>query len=145
MTKEILNKGKSENDGWSRKQLRVLGERWPLESGWMARILSKDYPEAVIGEFLALTSAHLREKEERRAAQKEQEALGKAVVSLRTSAVEVFPDDPIEDVVLKFADTLRDLGIDVGMKKGIPLTVTLTVPKKMAKSIRRFKRQPRGM
>lgn len=62
VTKEIVLKGKSTNGGWSRGQFEALGLKWPLESGWMRRIVGRDLDDKDIEKFLSLKDQHIKKK-----------------------------------------------------------------------------------
>jgi hypothetical protein len=59
MTLAILNRGKSSNNGFNKKQLAILGEPDQI-SGWRQRILSRQYTEKQLKEFFALKDAHFK-------------------------------------------------------------------------------------
>ena len=42
ITKEWLNKHKSPKGGWSKRQLEVLGIRWPAIKGWQKILIGKE-------------------------------------------------------------------------------------------------------
>lgn len=60
LTREILEKGKSERGGWNRNQLEVLGVAWPPRQGWKSDILGKELSDSSAEAFLRLTSARKR-------------------------------------------------------------------------------------
>jgi len=59
ITKSILNKGKSINGGWSRKQVLVIGEDMNTR-GWKKRLLGKMIEEEKIQLFVDLKDNHLK-------------------------------------------------------------------------------------
>lgn len=59
LTDEILNKGKSSNNGWNLLQLECFG-CVPLRKGWRERIIGKDFPESKINKFLELKDVHFK-------------------------------------------------------------------------------------
>lgn len=61
LTKEILERGKSSNGGWNRKQLNVFGIP-DFKEKWKRKIIGKDFSESVIKEFLSFHDAHLKDK-----------------------------------------------------------------------------------
>ena len=63
LTEEILEQGISRNGGWSNAQLRVLGVKIPLRSGWKKRIIGKFFEEIEIKRFLELKDAHLPDED----------------------------------------------------------------------------------
>jgi len=52
LSKEIIEKGKSERGGWNRYQLGLLGIPWPPVRGWQGTIIGRDFPEQAIRNFL---------------------------------------------------------------------------------------------
>ena len=64
LTLDILERGKSYNGSWSRKQLSLLDVEYPLRSGWSKRIIGKEYSDVSIKEFLALKNKHLSHRDE---------------------------------------------------------------------------------
>ena len=75
ITNDIIEYGKSDNGGWSLKQLRVLGltdefitERGLLKKGWKSYLIGMDVPVEIINRFYELRNAHIarfREKTKR--------------------------------------------------------------------------------
>ena len=61
ITKEIMEQGKSSNNGWNRKQIKALGDNQDV-SGWMNRILGKRVRPSAIQLFLNLKNAHIKKK-----------------------------------------------------------------------------------
>lgn len=62
LTEEIFEKGKSSNNGWNIKQLRVFGiQTW--KKGWKRSLIGKDFPEESINMFLALKDTHFKNPE----------------------------------------------------------------------------------
>lgn len=59
ITQAILNKGKSSNNGWSYRQISLLGEN-QKNRGWKKRIIGKNVPRYQVEQFLELKDAHLR-------------------------------------------------------------------------------------
>jgi hypothetical protein len=62
-TNELLEKGKSRNGGWSRKQLKLIGIKYPLKKGWKRKVIGKLFDASTIEQFLALKDFHLLKKE----------------------------------------------------------------------------------
>jgi 5-methylcytosine-specific restriction protein A len=61
ITKEIMQAGKSSNNGWNLKQLAALGE--PNQSGgWYRRLIGKEVSQEQIDRFLELKDYHLRNR-----------------------------------------------------------------------------------
>jgi len=61
ITKEILEQGKSSNNGWNRKQIKALGDNQDV-SGWMNRLIGKRVRPSAIQLFLNLKNAHIKKK-----------------------------------------------------------------------------------
>lgn len=59
ITWELLNSGKSENGGWSREQLELLGVEWPGEPWWYRKVIGKVIPDADAERFVSLRNQHL--------------------------------------------------------------------------------------
>lgn len=59
ITHEIIEAGKSSNNGWNGKQVRLLGEDM-TKKGWLRRLIGKEFPEEVVNQFLALKDVHLK-------------------------------------------------------------------------------------
>ena len=57
--KDLLDRGKSRNGSWSRKQLSLLGVKWPLKSGWSRRMIGEIIPSKDAQEFIELKDKHL--------------------------------------------------------------------------------------
>lgn len=62
LTKEIIFKGRSQNGGWSRNQVRLLGLDWPLEKGWIDRLVGTELAQEKVDEFLGIRDAHVKNK-----------------------------------------------------------------------------------
>jgi hypothetical protein len=58
VTKEIFDKGKSDNGGWNYDQIRLFNETTPLLKGWKERIIGSEFSDEVISKFLALKNKH---------------------------------------------------------------------------------------
>ena len=59
MNTEKLEAGISRNGSYSRKQLQLLGEKWPLVKDWEDRIVTRIIPKAAYDKFLLLKDKHL--------------------------------------------------------------------------------------
>jgi hypothetical protein len=59
ITKQLLSLGMSRNNGFSREQIVLLGERYPLKKGWMRRLLGKPISTSNYQKFVELRNAHL--------------------------------------------------------------------------------------
>ena len=58
ITREILERGRSINNSWNKKQLVLLGV-YNLKSGWINKLIGTSIEEKKVKEFLALTNTHL--------------------------------------------------------------------------------------
>lgn len=74
VTKEFLAAGSSENGGFSRKQLELLGVEWPLRQGWKDLLIGKEVSDENAQAFASLAGRHLEEKTERKAVAAERSA-----------------------------------------------------------------------
>lgn len=54
ITLEIIDKGKSNEGGWNRAQLQVVGVEWPPTKGWKDRLNGTEFTHAELDQFLAL-------------------------------------------------------------------------------------------
>lgn len=61
ITEELLNKGLSDKNGFSRKQIRALGEDMS-KKGWRERLLKKLVPQCDYDKFLGIKNEHLHTK-----------------------------------------------------------------------------------
>jgi 5-methylcytosine-specific restriction endonuclease McrA len=59
-TKQMLESGKSINNGWSNAQVKVLGET-PHKKGWAKRLIGRMITPSQLKQFLDLKDAHLSE------------------------------------------------------------------------------------
>ena len=64
ITNDIIKDGASINQGWSLKQINLLGAK-RFKKGWKQRIIGTNMPKKNIDEFLALKNKHLDELEPR--------------------------------------------------------------------------------
>ena len=55
---EVTQRGISSAGYWSRKQLELLGIKWPAREGWRSALRGVDIPEDVARKFIALKDAH---------------------------------------------------------------------------------------
>lgn len=58
ITDEIIEKGKSINGGWNKKQLEVIGVT-SMTKGWKKRIIGKHISSERVAEYLRLKDSHL--------------------------------------------------------------------------------------
>ena len=61
LTNDIFNLGKSSNNGWNGKQMKLLGI-FKLYSGWRKDLIGKDFNENTIQEFISLKDFHFKQK-----------------------------------------------------------------------------------
>ena len=54
LTREMLNAGKSDAGGWSKKQLAIIGVAWPPPAGWQDRTIGKQIAVADYERFVAM-------------------------------------------------------------------------------------------
>lgn len=59
ITEEILNRGKSSNNGWNLDQLRVLGLHG-FQKGWKKSLIGKEISEEQLSKFINLKDTHFR-------------------------------------------------------------------------------------
>ena len=61
LTEDILNKGKSKNGGYSKKQLELIGINWPPIKGWKKKCYSGNYfiSSKNILKFISLKDKHI--------------------------------------------------------------------------------------
>ena len=64
ITNDIIKAGASINQGWSLRQINLLGAK-RFKKGWKQRIIGTNIPKKDIDEFLALKNKHLSELEPR--------------------------------------------------------------------------------
>lgn len=63
ITKEILEQGRSVRNGWSHRQLHLLGVETPLKNGWQHTLIGRQVPMSNVNEFLSLKDQHLVRKQ----------------------------------------------------------------------------------
>lgn len=51
ITREEIHKASSENGGWKKAQLELLGISWPPKPGWINRTILKEFEEEKIIQF----------------------------------------------------------------------------------------------
>lgn len=54
LTRESIHAGKSDRGGWTRRQVELLGVRWPLGKGWLVAIVGRQIPDRAYEQFLLL-------------------------------------------------------------------------------------------
>ena len=64
LTEELIEKGKSQNGGWSLNQLGIFGIG-EFKKGWKKEIIGKKITEKQLEEFLLLRNEHLQPKNEK--------------------------------------------------------------------------------
>lgn len=65
ITKEHIEHGMSDRNGWSYKQIRLLGEN-PKLKGWKHRLVGKIIDSETLKRFLDLRNVHLKNKKPRK-------------------------------------------------------------------------------
>jgi hypothetical protein len=45
LTRDLVYSVQSENGGWNKNQLQLMGVQWPLVSGWIDTILQRSIPD----------------------------------------------------------------------------------------------------
>jgi len=58
LTEEIIEKGKSRNGGFSKKQLECIGVEW-IYKGWLKESMKKEFTKEQLDEFVMLKDLHL--------------------------------------------------------------------------------------
>lgn len=58
ITEEILEDGRGDRGGWTRKQLEQLGVSWPPHHGWRRALVGRAVPTRYIKRFLELRRTH---------------------------------------------------------------------------------------
>lgn len=58
LTGEIIEKAKSSNGGFSKKQLKAIGVKW-IYKGWLKESMKKEFTKEQIDEFVKLKDLHL--------------------------------------------------------------------------------------
>lgn len=54
LTNELIEQGKSNEGGWTRRQLELLGVSWPLKKGWKETLITKRIDRKKFDEFIQL-------------------------------------------------------------------------------------------
>lgn len=54
VTRELLERGKSDRGGWSRAQLALLDVPWPPPRGWGQEVLGREIDAETAARFVAL-------------------------------------------------------------------------------------------
>lgn len=58
-TDEMIDAARSEKGGWSEKQLKLLGIKWPPIRGWKNAVVGKRIAGSVMASFIELKDQHL--------------------------------------------------------------------------------------
>ena len=58
LTEEIIEKAKSSNGGFSKKQLETIGVEW-IYKGWLKESMKKEFTKEQLDEFIRLKDLHL--------------------------------------------------------------------------------------
>jgi hypothetical protein len=62
ITNKLIEQGKSDRGGWNKKQLAILGIKWPPKQGWKWEIIGNIISEAGIMEFLSLRNKNINRR-----------------------------------------------------------------------------------
>lgn len=62
ITQDLIRAGQSSNGGWSKKQLRLLGIKWPPLQGWRRRIDGAHIADAKADRFVKLRDVHMKDR-----------------------------------------------------------------------------------
>lgn len=54
ITREFIVLGRSGSGGWNRRQVALLGLKWPLEQGWINRVVGCEISDDDAAKFIAL-------------------------------------------------------------------------------------------
>lgn len=54
ITRELIDRGRTESGGWTATQINLLGLTWPPAKGWKDRVIGKEISEEAAGRFLLL-------------------------------------------------------------------------------------------
>lgn len=65
LTHELIHAGESDNGGWGRQQIILIGAGWPPVKGWLRHSIGHEIPEQDYNEFLRLRNQHLLRKKHR--------------------------------------------------------------------------------
>lgn len=60
LQEQHIEQAKSNNGGWSKKQLEILGVTWPPSRGWKKSIIQKKIKEDKLKRFISLRGQHLK-------------------------------------------------------------------------------------
>lgn len=62
ITEQVLKDAESINGAWSRKQLEIIGVKWPPPKGWKKKILGTEIEYSKIKKLLSLKNKHIERK-----------------------------------------------------------------------------------
>lgn len=68
LTRQMIDSGRSDNGGWSKEQLRMIGVSWPPKLGWPAKVTGTEITEETFQQFLKLKNRHKLSKRRSRSA-----------------------------------------------------------------------------
>ena len=54
ITDELIEAGKSAAGGWTKKQLRLIGQKWPPPLEWKNKVIGRKVDKRKADEFVAL-------------------------------------------------------------------------------------------
>jgi hypothetical protein len=69
VTARWIHRHKTANGGWTKAQLAVLGEPWPLQYGWIGRSIGRELTDAQCATFVADSGLAAAAREREQAAQ----------------------------------------------------------------------------
>jgi len=118
LTNDIIKAGASINQGWSLRQIKLLGAK-SFKKGWKWRIIGTNVPKKDIEEFLALKNKHLGELEPRIDDSNRQEWL-KKIHKQNPWLNEPEPQLFSEDQMHKECETCGDTGNVLEPRKDCP-------------------------
>lgn len=62
LTKELIERGKSSNGGWNKRQLAIFGLSYPLDRGWINRLVGREVTDKRYADFLHYKDTHIKRK-----------------------------------------------------------------------------------
>ena len=60
ITESLITSGQSDNGGWGKEQLKILGVTWPPISGWKKEIIGQEISDEDLKRFIQLRNAHIK-------------------------------------------------------------------------------------
>lgn len=65
LTDNLIRAGQTNNGGWNKKQLHLLGISWPPTKGWKLKVIGQEITEEHYEEFLSLKNKRFKKKKRR--------------------------------------------------------------------------------